>query len=76
MLSKQRFFGKELYAEIDYECSDYEWEVGNEIVNEGVKVFKYTGMEQVSEAEMGDVGVLERYYYCDMKNAVSQEGTF
>ena len=70
------FFGKDLYAEVDHECSDYEFEVGNGIVNKGVEVFEYTGMEQDSIAEMGDVGALDRYYYFDVKNAASQEGTF
>jgi hypothetical protein len=70
------FYGKDLYSEIDYECSDSESEVGNMIVDKAFEVANYTGTEQDSETEMGDVGALSRYFYFDTKNAVSQEGTF
>ena len=72
----EEYYGKDLYSEIDYKCSDYELQVGNEIVNKGLEVLQYTGTEQDAEAEMGDVGALSRYYYFDRKNVVSQDGNF
>lgn len=69
----EKFYGKELYSEIDHECSDYESEVGNEIVNKGLQVLNYTGTEQEAETEMGDVGALSRYYCFQTRDAVSQE---
>lgn len=69
------FYGKELYSEINCNCSAYETEVGIEIVNKGLAILQYTGTKQDAEAEMGDVDALSEYYYFDAKNAVSQEGT-
>jgi hypothetical protein len=70
------FYGKDLYSEIDYECSDSETEVGNMIVDKAFEVANYTGTEQDSETEMGDVGALSRYYYFDTKDAHTQEADF
>lgn len=72
----EAYYGKELYSEIDYKCSDYELEVGNEILNKATAVAEYAGTEQEAENEMGDVGALDRYYYFDSKDAVSQEAAF
>lgn len=72
----EKFYGKELYSEIDHECSDHESEIGNEIVNKGLQVLQYTGTEQDAETEMGDVGALSRYYYFQTRDAVSQKGNF
>ena len=71
----EEFYGKELYSEIDYECSDYESKVGNEIANRGLEVLQYSGTEQDAETEMGNVGALGQYYCFHTKNAVLQKGT-
>lgn len=70
----EKFYGKDLYSEIDHKCSDYESEVGNEVVNKGLEVLQYTGTEQNAETEIGDVGALSRYYCFNTRNTVSQEG--
>lgn len=70
------YYGKDLYYEIDYECSEYESEVGKMIVNRAFEVAHYTGSEQDSEIEVGDVGALKRYYYFHTKEAHSQEADF
>lgn len=70
------YYGKDLYSEIDYECSEYESEVGIMIVNKAFEVAHYTGTEQDSETEMGDVGALSKYYYFDTKDAHTQEADF
>lgn len=72
----EKFYGKELYSEIDHKCSDHESEVGNVIVNKGLEVLQYTGTESDAETEMGDVGALSRYYRFQTYNTVSQEGIF
>lgn len=72
----EEFYGKELYSEIDDNCSDYELEIGNEIVLKGYKVLKYSGTEHDSESEIGDVGALSRYFYFNTKNVASQRGSF
>lgn len=72
----EEYYGKDLYSEIDYECSEYESEVGEMIVKKAFEVAHYTGTEQDSETEMGDVGALRRYYYFDTKDAHSQEADF
>lgn len=68
------FYGKELYAEINYKCSAHETKIGTEIVNKALAILQYTGTKQNAEAEMGDVDALSEYYYFNTKNAVSQEG--
>lgn len=70
------YYGKDLYSEIDYECSEYESEVGKMIVDKAYEVAHYTGTEQRAETEMGDVGALDRYYYFDTKDAQIQEASF
>lgn len=72
----EEFYGKKLYSEIDYKCSDYEAEVGNQILHKAIEVAEYTGTKQEAENEIGEVGALERYYYFDSKDAVSQEVEF
>lgn len=49
-------YGKELYSEIDYRCSEEEAEVGEMIVAQAFQVAEYTGTAQDSEKEMGDCG--------------------
>lgn len=56
------FYGKELYSEICYDCSAYEAEIGNALVDKAIEVAKYTGTEE-AEKEIGDVGALSRFYY-------------
>lgn len=70
------FFGRELYSEIDYECSDDESQIGNMMVNKAIDVSKYSGTKEDSESAIGDVGALDRYYYYDRKEAASQKATF
>lgn len=70
------FYGKELYAEIEHECSGHELEIGNEIINEGLEVLRYTGMEQDIETSIGDVGALSKYFYFNGEKTVVQEGNF
>ncbi len=72
----EEVYGKDLYSEIDFECSEYESEVGNMIIDRAFEVARYTGTEQDSEREMGDVGALSRYYYFNSKNAHTQEANF
>lgn len=69
------FFGKELYAEITYKCSDQEREVGNTIVNKAIKVAKYTGIEKNVD-ETSDVGALSQYYYYNRKLPAEYETVF
>ena len=70
------YYGKELYSEIDYECSDYEREIGEMIVVRAMKVANYTGTEQDAKMEFGDVGALSRYYYFQTKDVQSQKVDF
>lgn len=69
-------YGKDLYSEITYDCSEYEFEIGNMIVDKAYEVALYTGTEQDAETEIGDVGVLSKYYYFNYKNVVSQKIDF
>lgn len=59
----EEFFGKELYSEILYGCSEYESKIGNEILDKAIQVADYKGTEEKAEKEIGDVGALRRYYY-------------
>ena len=43
----EAFFGKELYSEIDYSCSDYEAEVGKTVVERAVEISKYIEIKYV-----------------------------
>lgn len=70
------FYGKDLYSEIIYDCSEYESEIGNMIVDRAFEVASYTGTEQDSETEMGDVGALSRFYYFHYNHVVSQKVDF
>lgn len=72
----EEFYGKELYAEIDHECSGHELEIGNEIINKGLEVLRYAGLEQDVETSIGDVGALSKYFYFNRENSVVQEGNF
>lgn len=40
------FFGKELYSEIDYKCTEEESRVGSLIINKAVSVSDYSGKEE------------------------------
>lgn len=70
------FYGKTLYYEIDYECSAYERKVADVILNRARQVAEYTGTPQDVKAQLGDVGALNKYYYFDTENAVTQEVSF
>lgn len=70
------FYGKELYAEIDHECSGHELEIGNDIVKKGLEVLCYTGMEQDVQTAIGDAGALSKYFYFNREKTVLQEGNF
>ncbi|MCM1496279.1 MAG: hypothetical protein NC089_10850 [Bacteroides sp.] len=72
----ESYFGKELYSEIIYTCSDYESEIGNRLVNKAVEVSAYLGVKENVADKMEDVGVLNQYYYFYRKNAASQDTTF
>lgn len=72
----EEFYGKDLYSEIDYECSEYESEVGNMIIDRAFEVARYSGAEQDSETEMGNVGALSIFYYFHNKHVVSQKVDF
>lgn len=69
------FFGKELYSEIDYKCTEEESRVGSLIMNKAVSVSDYSGKEEDAESTLGDVGELSRYYYYNRQDAASQEVT-
>lgn len=58
----EEFFGKKLYAEITHNCSDYELEIGNSVLDKAIKVAEHTGTEK-DVGELGDVGALSQYYY-------------
>ena len=70
------FFGKTLYSEIDYEYSADEAEVANEILSRAIQVAEYTGTEQDSDTQMGDVGALSKYYLYNSKHAATQDVDF
>ena len=70
------FYGKSLYSEIDHECSDYESEVAELILNRALQVAEYTGTAQDAESQLGDVRALSKYYYFDTKDTVTQEASF
>lgn len=70
------FFGKTLYSEIDYEYSADEAEVANEILVRAIQVAEYTGTEQDSDTQMGDVGALSKYYLYNSKDAAAQNVSF
>ncbi len=72
----EEFFGKDVYSEITYDCSEYESEVGNMIIDRAFEVARYTGTEQDSETEMGDVGALSIFYYFHYNRVVSQKVDF
>ena len=72
----EEFYGKELYSEIGYKCSDYESEIGHLILDKAIEVAEYTGTEQDAEQELGDVGPLSTYYYYVHKKTVTQKVTF
>lgn len=71
----ENFFGKELYTEIIYNCSDQELEVGNAILDNAMKVATYTGNKK-NTGEMSDVGALSRYYYYNWKVPAEYETVF
>lgn len=70
------FYGKNLYSEIDHKCSEYETEIGNVMIHRAVQVAEFSGTEQDSEVQLGDVGELSRYYYFNTKDAVTQNVSF
>lgn len=72
----ESYFGKELYSEIIYTCSNYESEVGNMMVNKAAEVSAYLGGKEDIEDYIEDVGALNEYYYFHVKNAASQESIF
>ena len=68
------YYGKELYSEIDYQCSDYEAEIGETLVERAIDIASYTGDETQSVNEMGEVGAFSHYYLSSYrKDAVSQK---
>lgn len=72
----EAFYGQTLYSEIDYECTAYEADVALTILNRAHLVAEYTGAAQDAEDQLGDVGALDKYYYFDTKDAVTQEVNF
>ena len=72
----EEFYGKELYYEILYGCSEYESKIGKEILDTAIQVAEYTGTKEDAENEIGDVGALSKYFYFDAKRAVAQEASF
>lgn len=56
----EKFFGKEIYSEIDYKCNEEEEKIGKEIVEIAKSVFTFVGDEK--DANM-DVGNLKKYYW-------------
>ena len=70
------FWGKTLYSEIDYEYSADEAEIANEILGRAIQVAEYTGTEQDSDTQMGDVGALNKYYSFNFKNSAAQDVDF
>ena len=41
--------GKELYSEILHECSEYESEIGKEVLDKAMQVAEYTGTEEAED---------------------------
>ena len=72
----EEVFGKELYSEITYRCSDYESEVGNLLIDQAIEVAEYTGIEQDAKKEIGEVYALDYYYLYKRNGAIAQEVTF
>ncbi len=70
------FFGKELYSEIDYKCSEYELEIANMVIDRAKEVSDYIDIMENAESKLGDVGALSRYYYFNSENAVMQDVDF
>ncbi len=69
----EEFYGKELYSEIGYHCSDYEKDVGNTLLDKAIMVSEYRGSEKDAESELGEVGALSRYYYYNTKGTSEQK---
>ena len=72
----EEFYGEELYSEIEYNCTEYELDVGNIVLDKANDVAEYTGTYKDAEMELGDVGALRRYYYFESKDAVEQYADF
>lgn len=75
-IPNEEVYGKELYSEILYACSEYESKIGKGVLDKAVQVAEYKGTKEGAENEIGDVGALSRYYYFDTKRAVAQETSF
>lgn len=56
----KEFYGEDLYKEIDYESTEEEQEIGEEIVSKFEQVLQYTGTEEMADESVGE---LKRFYW-------------
>lgn len=49
----EKFYGKELYSEITYNCSDREKEIGKMLLDQTVKISQYKDTEQEAGMNLG-----------------------
>lgn len=60
----EEYYGKELSAEVNYQCTEQEAKIGNMMVAKALAVAQYTGKKQGAIRKLGVVGaLLDKYYY-------------
>ena len=69
----EKCFGKDLYSEIDYLCTDEEWQIGQEVIDD---VYEYVENATLHKESFEEIEILSRYVRNKAPDYYTKEETF